>query len=647
MSNYSPFKEPSTGSQSNASSPSHAQWLRRQFSRDDSEIEQWPDLLIDRRPLQERKQSGLFGSTPGNRPGGIERTNLVCISQLVVKNVVDTSLRTGRQLDSDNLPLHQLFIVLDLCLRHGLKSGRRLLGAKKEVWDVVQVVALLEGGVEATDITVTARELSTVKTGAGRARAWLRLAMMQKKLSDYIKLLVEDRQALQEFYEPEALLLNEEGVMLAGLLVSLNIVDCNLCLKDEDLDGQQGVIDLTYYLRRKEDIGRVESEESLDESKTLTSVIDQKNYIEEINRNLSSNVANLQAKVDKLSNTNALMKEDLAITKRKVETIEQENKSLNMEIERQQNLLNVSKAMKTETERFKESESEGTPVPEDNVKLELEKELRLEVQMKAEMEVAMKLLEKDVHEKQDTIVNLRSQLEDIKGINLEMYTKLAECEKSLNYKSDMIQRLETKTIAMGDTLQQLDKKYVENENAKHSLKSTVEDLKLKLGKEEAKVASLEDDVKIERGWRERLQESSMGDRERLGSMRQELEFLKQVSQDYEGLRLENNRLRETVKEGERTLSEVGGELSSKVLELESLREEQGLNSWEEDSKVTTCRSCEANFGLKKRKHHCRNCGGIFCDACSDNKMKLASSKSPVRVCDNCYTLLLDRQSKVL
>jgi len=40
------------------------------------------------------------------------------------------------------------------------------------------------------------------------------------------------------------------------------------------------------------------------------------------------------------------------------------------------------------------------------------------------MEVAMKLLEKDIHEKQDTIVSLRRQLDDIKLINLEMYKKL-------------------------------------------------------------------------------------------------------------------------------------------------------------------------------------------------------------------------------
>jgi bacterioferritin (cytochrome b1) len=50
--------------------------------------------------------------------------------------------------------------------------------------------------------------------------------------------------------------------------------------------------------------------------------------------------------------------------------------------------------------------------------------MKLQSSMKAETEMAMKLLEKDVHEKQDTIISLRDQLEDIKNINLEMYTKL-------------------------------------------------------------------------------------------------------------------------------------------------------------------------------------------------------------------------------
>ena len=54
---------------------------------------------------------------------------------------------------------------------------------------------------------------------------------MQKKLGDYVKVLVEQREMLlAEYYEPEALLVSDEGVLLTGLLISLNIVDCNLCI---------------------------------------------------------------------------------------------------------------------------------------------------------------------------------------------------------------------------------------------------------------------------------------------------------------------------------------------------------------------------------------------------------------------------------
>lgn len=45
------------------------------------------------------------------------------------------------------------------------------------------------------------------------------------------------------------------------------------------------------------------------------------------------------------------------------------------------------------------------------------------------------------------------------------------------------------------------------------------------------------------------------------------------------------------------------------------------------------------------QHHCRNCGDIFCNECSDQKMQLPSSAKPVRVCDGCNVLLLARATK--
>lgn len=69
-------------------------------------------------------------------------------------------------------------------------------------------------------------------THLGRARAFMRLALMQKKLADYFKVLVDLRdEVLPEFYEPFSLMMSDEGFILSGLLVGLNVIDCNFCLK--------------------------------------------------------------------------------------------------------------------------------------------------------------------------------------------------------------------------------------------------------------------------------------------------------------------------------------------------------------------------------------------------------------------------------
>ena len=47
--------------------------------------------------------------------------------------------------------------------------------------------------------------------------------------------------------------------------------------------------------------------------------------------------------------------------------------------------------------------------------------------MKQEVEVAMRLLEKDGHDKQELVASLRKQLEDVKNINIDMSNRLQVC----------------------------------------------------------------------------------------------------------------------------------------------------------------------------------------------------------------------------
>jgi alpha-tubulin suppressor-like RCC1 family protein len=61
-------------------------------------------------------------------------------------------------------------------------------------------------------------------------------------------------------------------------------------------------------------------------------------------------------------------------------------------------------------------------------------------------------------------------------------------------------------------------------------------------------------------------------------------------------------------------------------------------AWVEDKEAKECMSCKQAFTFVIRKHHCRNCGGIFCSTCSAKKIAILKYglTEPVRVCTSCY-----------
>ncbi|EJW84322.1 hypothetical protein WUBG_04768, partial [Wuchereria bancrofti] len=64
--------------------------------------------------------------------------------------------------------------------------------------------------------------------------------------------------------------------------------------------------------------------------------------------------------------------------------------------------------------------------------------------------------------------------------------------------------------------------------------------------------------------------------------------------------------------------------------------------WLEDSEAINCHTCDKPFTLTNRKHHCRQCGQIFCASCSSFTAKIASSRNPVRVCNACHEEIMHR-----
>ncbi|XP_057981801.1 protein FREE1-like isoform X2 [Malania oleifera] len=68
--------------------------------------------------------------------------------------------------------------------------------------------------------------------------------------------------------------------------------------------------------------------------------------------------------------------------------------------------------------------------------------------------------------------------------------------------------------------------------------------------------------------------------------------------------------------------------------------------WVPDEVVTKCMACSTEFGAFVRKHHCRNCGEIFCDKCTQGRVALTADElaEPVRVCDQCMAEVTQRLS---
>uniref|UniRef100_A0A7N6BWV0 RUN and FYVE domain containing 2 n=1 Tax=Anabas testudineus TaxID=64144 RepID=A0A7N6BWV0_ANATE len=550
-------------------------------------------------------------------PMAMERANLLNMAKLSIKGLIESALSFGRTLDSDYPPLQQFFVVMEHCLKHGLRVKKSFLGFNKSLWGPLELVEKLCP--EAAEISASVRDLPGLKTPLGRARAWLRLALMQKRLADYLRLLITRKDLLSDFYENSALMLEEEGAVIVGLLVGLNVIDANLCVKGEDLDSQVGVIDFSMYL--KNDIDDYRSEER---NSQIASILDQKNYVEELNRQLN----------DMIHYVKCSFCLQLAIAKNNIIKLQEENQQLRSEntiilLKTQQHLEVTQGDVTVERDTYKQSrqgldemynEARRQLKEECQLRQDVENELVVQVSMKQEMELAMKLLEKDIHEKQDTLIGLRQQLDEVKAINVEMYQKM---------------QVQTGTSSL--LLLFLYKSLCSNMFSRLSIYHLyscycccMEILGGSCSQQ------LETDLKIEREWRQTLQSDLDRERETVAQLSTEalqIIGLKKVRKESE-----TNVQSASYRAGSDSCLHVFCDMDITSMLF------QGGQVWLKDKEASHCKLCEKEFSISRRKHHCRNCGEIFCNSCSDNELPLPASPKPVRVCDTCHALLLQRCS---
>uniref|UniRef100_A0ABM5GKJ8 Protein RUFY3 isoform X2 n=1 Tax=Pogona vitticeps TaxID=103695 RepID=A0ABM5GKJ8_9SAUR len=565
------------------------------------------------------------GSSHPNYLMANERMNLMNMAKLSIKGLIESALNLGRTLDSDYAPLQQFFVVMEHCLKHGLKAKKTFLGQNKSFWGPLELVEKFVP--EAAEITASVKDLPGLKTPVGRGRAWLRLALMQKKLSEYMKALINRREILSEFYEPNALMMEEEGAIIAGLLVGLNVIDANFCMKGEDLDSQVGVIDFSMYLKDGN------SSKGSEGDGHITAILDQKNYVEELNRHLSATVNNLQAKVDALEKSNTKLTEELAVANNRIITLQEEMER----VKEESSYILESNRKATKQDRTADghalSEARKQLKEETQLRLDVEKELEVQIGMRQEMELAMKMLEKDVCEKQDALVALRQQLDDLRALKLELSFKLQSSDLGAKQKSELNSRLEEKTNQMAATIKLLEQRLQQSERERQTLEEDNRLFKQEFGD---KINSLQ--LEVEQLSKQRGQLELELKRERdPGS-----HFHHRI-QGNRSLHSQNRSFRKDAGnkflEGDAQQKIPVKDEKSKV--AHSLQEEHEQPSL---GKSELCQLCQEESTRSKRKNICKNCSGVFCEDCSANELPLPSSIYPECVCNQCHKHLIQQYS---
>ncbi|XP_043917158.1 protein RUFY3-like [Protopterus annectens] len=546
-------------------------------------------------PETEERRSSSEGTKD---PVASERLNLLHMVRQSIKGLLDPAFIYMRTLDINYPPLMQFFVVMEHCLKHGLKVKKTFLGQNKSFWGPLELVEKLVP--EAAEIATSVKELPGIRTPVGRARAWLRLALMQKKLSDYMKALINRKDLLSEFYEPSALMMEEESAVIVGLLVGLNVIDANFCLKGHDLDSQVGVVDFSLCLKNWS-----QESKAAKENEKLSEILDQKNYIEEVNRQLSATISNLQTKVDSLEKSNARMTEELAVANNQILTLQKviqqaQRQNINYpdadcKVTREdgsdrQGLTETKKQLKEETQ----------------LRLDVERELEVQIGMKQEMELAMKMLEKDICEKQDAIVSLRQQLDETRVLNHELTLKVQNSDSALKQKNDLIKGLEEKMHQMVAVTKQLEQRLRQTEKDRQSAVDATRLFKSEFGD---KIASLQQEVECLTVQRNQLEQKLKNEWE-----------IRSVTQNGS----QGNLSSASVSVGNKQQPALVESLKIKVLDI--------------------CQLCQEEASLTKRKNVCKNCRGIFCETCSANKLPLPSSINPECVCNPCHKQLLDQYS---
>ena len=146
----------------------------------------------------------------------------------------------GAAVADENSPgVREMCEALEAVLRHGLREKGTWLSGRKDYYHFLAHAKDKSAAAAAT----LASEAATfgVATPEGKGRAFLRAALLEQRLAEYVALVADDIWLASEWYEAHALVRSPlHRKRLVDILTPLNTVVFAFCVKDVSLDESWG-----------------------------------------------------------------------------------------------------------------------------------------------------------------------------------------------------------------------------------------------------------------------------------------------------------------------------------------------------------------------------------------------------------------------
>eukprot|EP00049_Salpingoeca_infusionum_P023087 m.10332 g.10332 ORF g.10332 m.10332 type:complete len:1658 (+) comp5548_c0_seq1:208-5181(+) len=223
---------------------------------------------------------------------------------------------------------------------------------------------------------------------------------------------------------------------------------------------------------------------------------------------------------------------------------------------------------------------------------------------------------------------------------------LAELEKKIELIAELKEQVTAMQAQIDALTEQVESLSDELVDAKDEIKAGQSEISLLSNKLLKVQRKLEDTVEERDALKEQLDEALEREAALKGVIAEQTELIERLKQRVAELEAILEARGEVDAEELRELLTLLADKEKRINDLERLLKKQRdlfrrryLKKWETNTKY--CFGCDLEFTLFNRRHHCRLCGEVFCDACCRDRVKISAQRRPARACRDCFDFMTE------